>query len=164
MNDSSNICLACGICCDGTLIGFVEVAQEELPRLNGIHEVENVNGHSFFLQPCDKFCDGCSIYPDRPNHCASFKCDLLKSVEAKELNFNSAKDLIKIVKQKKAAIEKKIELQKFKLKSKSFYFKMEELKMLLEKKDTEASLTQNQLELKSDLKELNKLLTQNFVG
>jgi hypothetical protein len=33
MNDSTNICLSSGLCCDGTLIGFVQLSDEEIPEL-----------------------------------------------------------------------------------------------------------------------------------
>ena len=101
MSDSSNICLSCGLCCDGTLIGFVELSREEMPTLKKIMDIEDDNGHGFFLQPCNSFCNGCNVYSDRPKHCASFKCELLKSVEQKNLEFDLAVETISIVKQKK---------------------------------------------------------------
>ena len=38
MNDSTNICLSCGLCCDGTLIGFVQLCEEEIPELSKLIE------------------------------------------------------------------------------------------------------------------------------
>lgn len=160
-NDADNICLACGLCCDGTLIGFVEVTQEEVSRLQGIKEVENVNGNGFFLHPCDKYCDGCTIYADRPKKCDQFNCSLLKSVEQKELAFDSAVETVKEVKLQKAAIEEKLANLHFELKSPSFYFKMVELKKLLQKLDPEF-LTRNHIDLISNIKQLDVLLLNRF--
>ena len=87
MNDSSNICLSCGLCCDGTLIGFVQLESEEIPAIRELMDVEGVKDKGVFLQPCSKYCDGCTIYSQRPKQCASFKCGLLNSVEQKELDF-----------------------------------------------------------------------------
>ncbi|MCJ8167413.1 YkgJ family cysteine cluster protein [Pontibacter sp. E15-1] len=162
MIDSSNICLACGLCCDGTLIGFVQLGQEELPRLKEIMEIEDVNGQGFFLHPCDKYCNGCTIYSERPKHCASFKCGLLKSVEQKELGFESATEIINVVKQKKIAIERQLAILKINLKSQSFYFKMVELKKWLHKNTSAAASTQDHLELTSELNQLDSLLSEKF--
>ena len=162
MNDSLNICLSCGLCCDGTLIGFVQLYHEELPVLRELMDIEDSNGNGFFLQPCSKYCDGCTIYSKRPKQCANFKCGLLKSLEQKELEFDSAIEMINMVKQKKIAIEKKIEILQIELQSQSFYFKMIELKKLLQKNKAEISLTKNHLELISDLNYLDNLLKKKF--
>jgi Fe-S-cluster containining protein len=162
MNDSSNICLSCGFCCDGTVIGFVKLDREELPVMRKLMDIEEEHDNGFFLQPCNNFCDGCNIYSKRPKQCASFKCGLLKSVEQKELEFNSAIEIIDEVKQKKISIEKKLATKQFELKSQSFYFKMVELKKLLQKNKSVSSLTQNHLELISDLEQLDSLLSNKF--
>ena len=162
MIDSSNICLSCGLCCDGTLIGHVQLEPEEIPALKKIMDLENENGNGFFLQPCNNYCDGCTIYSERPKQCASFKCELLNSVEEKELDFNSAVITINTVKEKKVTIEKKVALLKIELKSQSFHFKMVELKKVLKKKSTESPLTHDHLELLSDLEHFDSLLFQKF--
>lgn len=162
MSDSLNICLPCGFCCDGTLIGYVELNREELPVLRELMDIESANDKGFFLQPCSNYCDGCNIYSKRPKQCANFKCGLLKSFEQKELDFDSAIEIINEVKQKRDTIEKKLDILQFELQSESFHFKMVELKKLLQKKKSESSLTQNHLELISDLEQLNSLISQKF--
>lgn len=162
MNDSLNICLSCGLCCDGTLIGYVKLGSEELPALRELLNIEEEGGKGFFLQPCKSYCDGCTIYSNRPKQCDNFKCGLLKSVEQKELSFDSALERINAVSQKKISIEKKIAKLPFELESNSFYFKMTELKTLLYKKKAESPVTQNQLELIPDLEQLNSLISKNF--
>jgi len=162
MNDSLNICLPCGFCCDGTLIGFVQIVSEELPVLRELMDIEDENGKGFFLQPCNNYCDGCSIYSKRPKQCTNFKCGLLKSVEQKEMDFDSAIETINVVKQKKIAIENKLAILEFELQSQSFHFKMVELNRLLDKKKYESSLPQDHLELISDLEQLDSLLIQKF--
>jgi Fe-S-cluster containining protein len=162
MNDSEKICLACGLCCDGTLVGFVQLDREELPIIRELKDIEEENGNGFFLLPCKNYCDGCNIYLKRPRQCAHFKCGLLKSIEQKELDFDAAVEIINMVKQKKSAIEKKLEILQFELQSQSFHFKMVELKKLLQKNEFESSLTQNHLELMSDLEQLNNLMTEKM--
>jgi uncharacterized protein len=162
MNDSLNICLPCGLCCDGTLIGFVQLDRAELPVLKESINIEYANGKGFFLQPCDNYCDGCTIYSKRPKQCANFNCELLESLEQKEFDFDLAVEIINEVKQKKIAIEKKLAALQFKLQSQSFYFKMVELKKLLQRSKSESSLTQNHIELISDLEQLDRLLSKRF--
>ncbi len=129
--------------------------------MSDLVDVENTNGEGFFLQPCKNFCDGCTIYSRRPKHCASFKCELLKSVEQKELDFDSAVEIVDELKQRRIAIEKQLTLLQIELQSQSFYFKMIELKNLLQKSEP-ASLTQDYMDLKSDLEQLDSLLSTRF--
>jgi len=162
MNDSLNICLPCGLCCDGTLIGHVQLDREELPTLRELLDLEDENGNGFFLQPCNQYCNGCNIYSQRPKQCTSFNCGLLKSFEEKELDYDSVIEIINVVKQKKIDIEKKLVILNIELQSKSFYFKMVELKKLLQKTKSESLLTQNHIDLTSDLKLLDNLLIKKF--
>lgn len=162
MSDSQNICLSCGLCCDGTLIGFVKLDQEEISKVKKVKEVEEANGEGFFLQPCDKFCDGCTIYDDRPKQCARFECGLLESVENNEIDFNAAVTISNQVKQQRAIINTKIEKLDLALKSKSFYFQMGELKRLLKKKKSIKELSGIHKELAYELKVLDTLVVEKF--
>lgn len=162
MDDSSNICLACGLCCDGTLIGFVQLEPKEIPAIAELMEIENDHGNGLFLQPCAKYCDGCTIYSSRPKQCASFKCGLLKSVEQKEVKFDSAVDITEKVKEKKLAIESRLGDLGLELESNSFYFKMVELKKVIQSISIDPTIEQSYIELKSELKELDNLLLEKF--
>ncbi|MDG1475687.1 MAG: YkgJ family cysteine cluster protein [Vicingaceae bacterium] len=164
MSDSDNLCLSCLLCCNGTLIGFVQLEREEIPALKDILEIEeDSNGDGVFLQACNNLCDkGCTIYDKRPKQCRSFNCKLLKSVEENEIHFDSAVDVINVVKQKKIKIEKQIILLSIKLKSPSFYFKMVELKKVLKKQSPELLANQNHQTLITDLKELESILPTIF--
>ena len=162
MNDSSNICLSCGLCCDGSLIGFVQLDSDELPSVKAVMDIEEEGGKGFFLQPCQKYCDGCTIYSQRPKACDHFNCKLLKSVQQKELDFNSAVETIQDVKAQKQAIEKKIGQLGIAFQSPSFYFKMVELKNILQKLKDESTLNTRQQELIIELQELDELLLAKF--
>ena len=162
MNHAINICLPCGLCCDGTLIGFVQLDRDEMPALKKIMDIEDEDGNGFFLHPCKKYCAGCTIYEDRPKQCDKFKCKLLNAVNQNELEFDKAENVIKEVKQRKASIEKKIALELFKLQSPSFYFQIVELKKILHKNTLNVSSTQNQLELGTELEQLDSLLKEYF--
>lgn len=159
---SSSLCLACGLCCDGTLIGFVELSKEEMPAINKIMDFEEEQGHGFFLQPCKKYCDGCTVYADRPKQCGLFECGLLKSVDQKELAFNSALEIIDEVKQRKSVIEDSIASLQIELHSPSFYFRMVELKKVLLKAQSGATFTENHSALLAHITELDHLLIEKF--
>jgi len=162
MDDVSNICLSCGLCCDGTLIGFVHLDGDEIPAVKEVMDIEEADGQGFFLHPCKKYCDGCTIYDQRPKQCGKFKCGLLNSVEQKELDFDSAVETISVVKQKKDAIVQKLAALPFELKSGSFYFQMVELKKVLEKAKSASALTQTHRDLTTDLEQLDMLLLSKF--
>ena len=163
MSDPTNICLSCGLCCDGTLIGFVQLESEELSSVRKLMEIEETEENGMFFLPCNKLgCNGCNIYSQRPKACRNFECGVLKSVEKKELSFDKATEVIAVVKQKKIAIEKHVATLQIELQSKSFHFKMLELKKLLRKDKSELSLSQSHQELKLELEELEKLLTKSF--
>ena len=86
----------------------------------------------------------------------------MKSVEQKETAFDSAVEVINEVKQKKVAIEKQVELLQIELKSPSFYFKMVELKKLLKRLPSEATVTHNHQILRADLEQLESILPAKF--
>lgn len=162
MNDSSNICLSCGLCCDGTVIGFVQVDNDEIADLRKIKVIEEEDGNSIFLQPCERFCNGCTIYDQRPKQCASFKCGLLTDVEENKVAFHSAVETIERVKQLKSDIEKQIESLEITLDSNSFYFKTLELKKRFrELGKPSASVGQHQ-ELIIALRQFDAVLLEKF--
>ena len=163
MSEPTNICLSCGLCCDGTLIGFVQLDKEELAPVKQLMEIEQTGENGMFFLPCNELgCNGCNIYSQRPKACRNFECGVLKSVEKKELSFDNATEVIDVVKQKKIAIEKHVAKLQIELQSKSFHFKMLELKKLLRKDKSELSLSQHQQELMLELEELEKLLSKSF--
>lgn len=162
MSASQNICLACGLCCDGTLIGFVELDREEIPELKKIKHVEEANGDGFFLQPCDQFCDGCTIYNERPKQCAQFECGLLQSVAHKEIPFEKAEIIVQEVKQQRAAIKKQVKQLGINLESRSFHFQMTELKSFLIKKEKSKAFSKDFQKLKNDLSVLDQIVESEF--
>mgnify|MGYP000561683284 CR=1 FL=1 len=159
MEDSSNICLSCGLCCDGMLIGFVQLDPKEVPTLREVMKIEEEN---LFLQPCDKYCDGCTIYAERPANCIKFKCGLLKSVEQKKLTFDSAVNTIELAKEKRSAIEEQITALNLNLRSQSFYFKMVELNKILHSPKFDSHQAAEKHKIISNIRELEELIIEKF--
>lgn len=162
MKALSSICLSCGLCCDGTLIGFVHLDDEEVPEVRKHMEIEEEQGHGFFLHPCQRYCDGCTIYAHRPKQCGLFKCGLLKSVEQKELQFDLALEAIAELKELKLNIEERLSSLRFEFKSPSFYFRIVELKKRLLKLEQSASLSSEHYLLLATLQDFDMLLLEKF--
>ena len=80
----SQLCPACGLCCNGVLFGDVELQPgDNAGRLIDLGMALKKKGMKrAFVQPCRCF-DGklCRIYADRPKRCATFECGLLKRVQ-----------------------------------------------------------------------------------
>jgi Fe-S-cluster containining protein len=161
MVDTSNICLSCGICCDGTLIGFVQLEDADLPAARELLDIEEVGSNAVFLQPCKKYCGGCTIYLDRPKACRKFKCKLLKSVENKKVAFEKALEIVGEAKRSRKDLEIHLSQRSTRLRSKSFYFKMVELKKVLAS-DSGELLEADRLALSAELTEMDKMVEEHF--
>lgn len=76
MDELTTLCKSCGLCCDGSLFGRVDLTPEELPlaRKNRLHVVND----RAFEQPCAALGVGnaCAIYDERPHACRRFTCRL----------------------------------------------------------------------------------------
>ncbi len=163
MSESLNICLSCGFCCNGTLIGFVQLDGDELSVLRELKDIEEVGEKGFFFLPCNNLgSNGCSIYAQRPQNCRVYNCKMLKSIEKQEFSFEAAIEVIAIVKQKKSIIETQLAELPFALKSKSFYFKIIELEKHIREGKPKLSLWPNNDALIANLKQLDDLVLKHF--
>ena len=85
--DGIGICGACGLCCDGSFFGHVEVTSAEEPALRR-HVLPLFPQGSVlaFAQPCAAHCgDHCGAYADRPQPCVDYRCTLLRRLDAGEV-------------------------------------------------------------------------------
>jgi len=80
--DLSRICAGCGLCCNGTLFGLVDVAEDEIERVTKRGLVLHPSLSAAVL-PCPKHVEatGCSIYADRPAACHRYSCGVLEAAE-----------------------------------------------------------------------------------
>jgi Fe-S-cluster containining protein len=94
VSDASQVCVRCGLCCDGTLFGRVAAAKLDLPAdliQIGLRPAPGrEGGKPEFYLPCPKFEDRCSIYDSRPHICRQFECGLLKSLKSGEIELENA--------------------------------------------------------------------------
>jgi len=82
---ASRLCLACGLCCDGTMFQIVKMqpgdCAAELGKL-GLR-VRSKDGAFHMEQPCAALRElKCQIYDRRPTRCRLFHCQQLRLLEA----------------------------------------------------------------------------------
>jgi Fe-S-cluster containining protein len=106
--DHQNICIHCGLCCDGTLFNHARIKENE-PLETGYSFQTFIKKQRSFKLPCSYLKDTtCSIYNQRPYAvCESFRCKLLRSVISENVSYT---DAIKIINEV-TALKTKIELQ-----------------------------------------------------
>ncbi len=92
------ICVTCGLCCDGTLFEWATVEEgekAELPKKlqQKCFSAEEREG---FKQPCPYFENKCTIYFQKKAHiCSVFRCQLLKDLFEETINHSDAKNVVK---------------------------------------------------------------------
>ena len=103
----SDLCVACGMCCDGTMFNNVVCSKEEAEYMGtfgiGSKKAEKVDSYVFF-EPCPLHINGsCSIYtdPKKPKTCSGYKCALLKRVLRNEITPEQAMKKVERVKKAK---------------------------------------------------------------
>lgn len=86
------LCLACGLCCNGGLFARVPVAPAEVERLRGRGlVVVSHRGEAALRQPCAAWSEaGCSCYPERPARCAEYQCHLYARLAAGAIDPSAA--------------------------------------------------------------------------
>lgn len=70
-----DLCLGCGLCCDGSLFWAVPVEPEDAAPVE-------LDAEGNLRQPCACFNGQCTIYPERPASCRAFECRVLQIVQA----------------------------------------------------------------------------------
>lgn len=95
------LCLACGLCCDGTLFDQVQLEPgDDAPHLRALGLPVTVSRGrkpvGRFPQPCAALCRDrtCRLYTDRPRQCRTFECKVFKQVRAGETGADVALRLI----------------------------------------------------------------------
>lgn len=83
---ASKLCLACGMCCDGTLYDHAKVHEGEIAQTEqaGFKVRQVDRQRAIFLFPCHNLDDkSCTAYDSwRPKVCSSFFCELQKQTAA----------------------------------------------------------------------------------
>jgi uncharacterized protein len=95
------LCLACGLCCDGTLFDGVQLEPgDDAGRLKSLGlPVKVSRGRTpvtRFPQPCAALCADrtCRLYADRPKQCRTFECKVFKETRTGRTEFAAALRLV----------------------------------------------------------------------
>jgi len=97
---TDQLCLACGLCCNGVLFRDVELQpgddQDRLEKL-GLPVRARLNGALCVPQPCAALCadNRCRLYADRPRRCRDFECGVLKEVISNQLALAEALKIVR---------------------------------------------------------------------
>ena len=108
---SSDLCVSCGICCDGALFDQGPIyPHEEAHALGlGFTIVERDDGRRYFLLPCGNLCgSACQVYDVRPTTCRTYKCTTLQAVEAGEIDRAEADRRVAIGKATVASVRQRL--------------------------------------------------------
>lgn len=91
----SELCTQCGLCCTGALHDRALLEEDELGTAAGLGlPVSNEPKPGFSLQ-CPKLAGTvCTIYPDRPRVCGRYRCGLLQRLEAGDIAFPEALEVV----------------------------------------------------------------------
>ena len=105
---SDNLCVSCSLCCNGSLFSRVPITAEEKTRMGGGPNFFRKGDEYRMKQSCTYLgyeC-ACQCYDIRPKTCRTYKCRLLKRVEANETSEFEATELVAEIKnaQKKAKV------------------------------------------------------------
>lgn len=105
--NESTLCLACGLCCDGSLFYHAGLQPHELENARTLNlTVRETGSNPAFYLPCHLLQNGsCSIYgkPERPQVCGGFRCKLLKRHASGKVDLETA---INIVQQTRSLLAK----------------------------------------------------------
>lgn len=102
MNSCEQLCLACGLCCDGSLFDLVKLEpSDDARKLTALGLPVTVSRGKApvarFPQPCAALCRDrtCRLYADRPWQCRVFECGVLKQAKAGRMSVAAARRLVR---------------------------------------------------------------------
>lgn len=90
---ATDLCSACGLCCNGVLFYSVRLQEKDSPKeLIGLGLKLQLKRKQYsILQPCPAFCGThCAIYEHRPTRCRAFECVQLRGLTAGEITEQAA--------------------------------------------------------------------------
>lgn len=80
---AARLCLSCGLCCDGSFFGSVELrAEDHVAELGQVLQIKSKEGKLGFSQPCAALRGRCcAVYENRPQVCRRYRCRVLRAVQ-----------------------------------------------------------------------------------
>lgn len=93
---ASELCTACGLCCNGAIFGRARAEADEIDRIAsyGLSVFDRPDG-TWFKLPCNLLSGNrCTIYADRFSVCRGFSCTLLKRLSDGEIDVEAGLGLV----------------------------------------------------------------------
>ena len=113
LDSLEDLCLACGLCCDGTLFDLVKLeATDDARTLKALGLPVTVsrgkNPVARFPQPCSALCENrtCRLYKDRPWQCRVFECGVFKEAKAGKIGIPAALKQVRLARRRADKIRK----------------------------------------------------------
>ena len=100
--DSSALCVACGLCCNGVLHTQVQVQPEHVQIVGKLGlTIEKLDDASVgFRQPCVLYQnERCSAYPHHPSACKAYRCALLRKYESGDVTLEQSLAIVRQAKE-----------------------------------------------------------------
>lgn len=102
MEPGEQLCVACGMCCDGTFFGHVRLGPHDDPKkLKNLGMPVRTSRSQppvvRFRQPCSALCADrrCRVYADRPAQCRAFECRVYQDLLGRRLALPAALRLVR---------------------------------------------------------------------
>ena len=102
LQPAEQLCLACGLCCDGSLFEHVQlVPGDDAKKLKTlglpVSAPRAKTPVNHFRQPCSALCADrtCRVYADRPSQCRTFECGVFKAAQSGRITGTAALRLVK---------------------------------------------------------------------
>ncbi len=120
-SNAGEICLACGLCCNGVIFADVQLQPGDPPeRLRemglkllarsrcgkGTPAQSAADAKYKFTQPCAAFEGLCRIYAERPQYCREFECALLKGLRAGHTEQTKAERVLQVAHRRAEKVRK----------------------------------------------------------
>jgi hypothetical protein len=100
MTPAEQLCLSCGLCCDGSLFDGVQLEPgDDAKKLQSLGLPVATSRARIpvarFPQPCHALCADrtCRLYTDRPRQCRVFECGVFKDLRAGRIELTDAMKL-----------------------------------------------------------------------
>lgn len=107
-SDASQLCQACGLCCNGVMFHTVRLQRGDSPReLSALGlKLKRKKGYDCIVQPCPAHREGrCGIYLQRPERCRLFECRQVQRLAAGEITEAAALEKIAEARARAARLE-----------------------------------------------------------
>lgn len=115
VDSGEHLCLACGLCCDGTLFDLVKLERsDDAGKLKALGLPVSLSRGKTpvarFPQPCSALCEDrtCRVYAARPRQCRTFECLLFKDAKAGRITFAAALPVVKLARRRADNVRRRL--------------------------------------------------------